>query len=207
MSQFEEVIKVYIATLETEIKNCYKSADEAICNSLCVAASICAVLLLPMILFSDKDKIKSLEAWFPLIVSRIPVGTIIPIAPGFTQRLEKRDKARHLEEQRIFLIRLIEKSSISQADQTQINSIMDLNLRTILAPYEYPRKNLKELTDSVELYERRSRKNVLLSSIIIPAILLISYSIIGVLLFKQLEAQKTALTSQIQEQKKLKGIN
>jgi hypothetical protein len=141
----KEVIKAAVAKLEVESKNYYQSANEVLYTSLAYATMSFAVFAVSSLVIPSKlIPIEDLKVLIGFGGGGASSG--ITLAWGFRQRLERRDKARQIEAQRVNLERLSEIPNLSdQADQTQIaNRILELTLRTISAPYEFPRETTNE---------------------------------------------------------------
>jgi hypothetical protein len=141
----KEIIKAAVVKLEVEARNYYKSADEVLYTSLVYAVMSFAVFAVSSLVVPSKlIPIAELKNLIGFGGGGASGG--ITLAWGLRQRLERRDKARQIEAQKANLERLSEIQNLSnEADQTQIAAhILELTLRTISSPYEFPRETTHE---------------------------------------------------------------
>lgn len=137
----KETIKAAVDRLDLEVKNYYKSANEAFYTSVGHA-------VLSFVLFSTSSilipsKVIPLEDLKSLIgFGGAGASGSITLTWGLRQRLERRDKARQIEAQKVSLERLSELSDFNDENtQKKIaEKILELTLRTISSPYEPPRE-------------------------------------------------------------------
>ncbi len=136
----KEAIKAAVAKLDTESKNYYQSANEALYTS--VGYAIVSFVVFVVVSVVIPSKFISLEELKSLIgIGGGGTTSGITLAWGFRQRLERRDKARQIEAQKKSLEILCEIPGLeSGTNRTRIaTATLELTLRTISAPYDFSR--------------------------------------------------------------------
>lgn len=137
----KEAIKAAVAKLDTESKNYYQSANEALYTSVGYAVVSFAIFAFSSVAIpSQIGPLSDLKSLIGIGGGGTAGG--ITLAWGFRQRLERRDKARQIEAQKKSLEILSEMSGLdSETDRTRIvTATLELTLRTISAPYDFSRE-------------------------------------------------------------------
>ena len=137
----KEAIKAAVVKLDTESKNYYQSANEALYTSVGYAViSFVVFVVFSVVIPSQLISLAELKSLIGIGGGGTTGG--ITLAWGFRQRLERRDKARQIEAQKKSLEILSEIPDLeSETDRTRMaTATLELTLRTISAPYGFSRE-------------------------------------------------------------------